>query len=99
MSSEDIKAAIMTLDETKLHAEEVEVDPLISSKLLILLMIKYLQTLLNYIPTAEEVEQLNNYTDDRAKLGKAEQYFYTVKVRLNNVVGCPSVCFSKYFYF
>jgi hypothetical protein len=40
-----------------------------------------LQTLLNYIPTPEEIEQLTAYADDRSKLGKAEQYFLTAKVR------------------
>ncbi|ELR17045.1 formin domain containing protein [Acanthamoeba castellanii str. Neff] len=60
MSNEDIKQAILRLDESKLSAESVE-------------------TLLNYIPTPEEIEQLTAYADDRSKLGKAEQYFLTAK--------------------
>jgi hypothetical protein len=38
------------------------------------------QTLLAYVPTSEEVEQLSNYSDDRAKLGKAEQFFISIMV-------------------
>jgi hypothetical protein len=35
---------------------------------------------LGYIPTAEELEQISSYPDDRSKLGKAEQYFWEIRV-------------------
>jgi hypothetical protein len=94
MSNEDIKQAILRLDESKLSAESVEVRPSllhlhryahaqthIFCPRALLNSSFCLQTLLNYIPTPEEIEQLTAYTDDRSKLGKAEQYFLTVKVR------------------
>jgi hypothetical protein len=40
------------------------------------------QTLLAYVPTSEEVEQLSSYSDDRAKLGKAEQFFISIMVSI-----------------
>jgi hypothetical protein len=42
------------------------------------------QSLLGYIPTAEELEQISSYPDDRSKLGKAEQFFWEIRVTLRS---------------
>lgn len=38
------------------------------------------QSLLGFVPTPEEIEQIAAYPDDRSKLGKAEQYFWEIRV-------------------
>jgi len=38
------------------------------------------ESLLQYIPTPEEIEQISGYPDDRNKLGKAEQFLWEIRV-------------------
>ncbi|WOG95210.1 hypothetical protein DCAR_0414516 [Daucus carota subsp. sativus] len=56
MGLHDMTDAILTMDDTILDADQVEI-------------------LIKFCPTKEEIELLNNYTGDKERLGRCEQFF------------------------
>ncbi|CAN7036623.1 unnamed protein product [Brassica oleracea var. botrytis] len=69
--------------------------------------IDQIEKLISFCPTKEEMELLNNYTGDKERLGKCEQYFlelmkvprvelklrvFSFKIQFHTQVWCPSNC-------